>query len=84
MKKRNGSREALREVLEAAANGVRRMRSRDDRLDTVSICPSADCRSALDEVVFQGACRMLQVALETEVDEFLERHDYLRDARACR
>jgi transposase-like protein len=83
MKKRNGSREALREVLGigsiGSANG-----SREDKPATVSIGPSPDGRSVLDELVRQGACRMLQAALEAEVEDFVERHDLLRDARACR
>jgi transposase-like protein len=35
--------------------------------------------SHLDELVRQGAQRMLEAALETEVDQFLERHAAVRD-----
>ncbi len=38
-----------------------------------------DARSPLDELVREGARRMLQEAIEAEVDEFLTRHDVRRD-----
>jgi len=84
MKKRNGSREALREVLGVGANGDAGSCQEGERLATVSICPGEDGRSLLDELVRQGARQMLQAALEAEVDEFLERHDPVRDSRMRR
>ena len=38
----------------------------------------------LDEIVKKGAKRMLEQALETEVDSFLERHQYLLDDQGRR
>ncbi len=38
-----------------------------------------DSRSPLDELVREGARRMLQAAMETEVDEFLATHADRRD-----
>ena len=43
-----------------------------------------DARSVLDGLVRQGAQQMLGAALETEVDEFLDRHQSLRDERGNR
>src|SRR5260370_34010607 len=37
------------------------------------------CKSPLDRLVREGARRMLQAALETEVDAFLELHGNRRD-----
>lgn len=45
----------------------------------VSICPPQDGGSLLDAVVREGARRMLQAALEAEVDSFLSQHAELRD-----
>ncbi|MFM8285039.1 MAG: IS256 family transposase [Planctomycetaceae bacterium] len=41
-------------------------------------------RSPLDSIVLDGARRMLQVALESEVDTFLEEHAATLDERGCR
>jgi len=41
-------------------------------------------RSLLDELVFQGAREMLRVALEAEVEEFLEQHRDARDGEGRR
>lgn len=43
-----------------------------------------EVRLTLDELVRQGAQRMLQSALEAEVDAFLERHEDRRDERGRR
>ena len=43
-----------------------------------------DATSPLDELVRQGAQRMLQTAIEAEVDAFLAQHDQRRDARGNR
>ena len=43
-----------------------------------------DERSPLDEIVRDGAQRMLQAAIETEVDEFLLVHEHRRDASGKR
>lgn len=40
--------------------------------------------SELDQIVKVGAQRMLQAALETEVDEFMQRHEARRDAKGRR
>ena len=39
-----------------------------------------ETREVLEQIVRRGAQRMLQVALEEEVAEFLERHGQLKDA----
>jgi len=41
-------------------------------------------RSLLDELVFQGAREMLRVALEAEVEGFLEEHRDIRDGEGRR
>jgi len=46
--------------------------------------PSESPRSVLDELVREGARRMLQTALENEVGEYTERHQALVDAEGHR
>ncbi len=41
-------------------------------------------RSPLDEIIREGARKMLQAAIETEVDEFLEEHSDRRDGQGRR
>ena len=41
--------------------------------------PATDPATVLDEIVREGARRMLQAALETEVTEYVERHANLVD-----
>ncbi len=43
-----------------------------------------DARSALDEIVREGARRMLQAAIEEEVAAYIEAHEDLRDDRGHR
>ena len=43
-----------------------------------------DARSPLDQIIHDGAQRMLQSAIEAEVDEFLLTHDNLRDENGNR
>lgn len=50
----------------------------------VSICGPETSRSVLDSLVREGARKMLQVALEAEVNSFLEEHGSLRDGRGNR
>jgi transposase-like protein len=45
---------------------------------------TAQVRSALDEVVLRGAMRMLQAALEMEVDNFVQQHKDFRDTNGRR
>ena len=45
---------------------------------------SSEARSALDEIVRQGAQRMLQIALEQEVAAYIEACQHLRDERGHR
>jgi putative transposase len=52
-----------------------------------SIAPTtvtSEARSLLDEIVHQGAQRMLTVALQWEIEEFLERHGEIVDKRGNR
>jgi putative transposase len=52
-----------------------------------SIAPTtvtSEARSLLDETVHQGAQRMLTVALQWEIEEFLERHGEIVDKRGNR
>lgn len=46
--------------------------------------PEQSPKSVLDELVREGARRMLQAALETEVDEYLQRHQFAVDAEGHR
>lgn len=44
------------------------------------ICPEEESpRSVLEEILREGARRLLQAAIENEVEEFLERHKADRD-----
>lgn len=83
MDKLNGSCVGLRDgrqiPLEAGDDSPNR-----DGPATVSICPCPDGRSVLDDLVRQGARKMLQAALEAEVAGFLERHDDVRDSQGRR
>lgn len=44
----------------------------------------ADARSALEEVIVKGAQKMLKLALENEVDEFIQKHSTLKDEEGNR
>jgi len=44
----------------------------------------ADARSALEEVIVKGARKMLKLALENEVDEFIQKHSTLKDEEGNR
>ena len=46
--------------------------------------PTQDARSALDEIVREGARRMLQAAIEEEVAAYIEAHENLRDEHGHR
>jgi hypothetical protein len=46
--------------------------------------PATDPATVLDEIVREGARRMLQAALETEVTEYVERHANLVDIQGHR
>jgi transposase-like protein len=51
----------------------------------VIACEAAqEARSAIDQLVFEGARNMLQAALETEVNSFLERYGHVRDEQGNR
>jgi len=56
----------------------------NDGLKVPAIDPEREMRSALDEVVREGAQRMLMTALEAEVLDFVERHQHLVDGRGQR
>src|SRR5439155_10787538 len=47
----------------------------------VSVCGEQTARSVLDRLVHEGAQRMLQAALEAEVQNFVQRFQSLRDER---
>jgi putative transposase len=46
--------------------------------------PSKECKNALEEVVKSGARQMLQLAIENEVQEFLDSFEKLRTEKGCR
>ncbi len=46
--------------------------------------PTQEARSALDEIVREGARRMLQAAIEEEVAAYIEVHENLRDEHGHR
>ena len=50
----------------------------------VGVEAAREARSAIDQLVFQGARDMLQAALEAEIDAFLESHRSVRDGRGNR
>lgn len=51
----------------------------------VIACEAAqEARSVIDQLVFEGARNMLQAALETEVNSFLERYRHIRDEQGNR
>lgn len=52
--------------------------------DVVRFPTAESARSVLDELVRQGAQRMLQAAIDAEVEEFLLTHDGRRDGRGNR
>jgi len=52
--------------------------------ESAAVLPLDESRSVLDEVVCLGASKMLQQALEGEVESFLERHAARRDAHSNR
>jgi hypothetical protein len=39
----------------------------------------ADAKSPLEEVIIKGAQKMLKIALENEVEEFIAKHSHLKD-----
>ena len=43
--------------------------------------PEGSAVSMIDQLVREGARRMLQSAIESEVSEYIERHQYVRDAK---
>jgi putative transposase len=43
-----------------------------------------DDHSPLDDIIHEGACRMLQAAIDAEVDAFIETHQHRRDEQGCR
>lgn len=47
--------------------------------EVVQFPPQLDSKSPLDEIVRQGAKRMLQAAIDAEVEQFLEEHAAKRD-----
>lgn len=51
---------------------------------TASESEVQESRSALDEIVREGARRLLHQAIEAEVAEYIERHQHLLDAEAHR
>jgi transposase-like protein len=58
----------------------------DTQLDTevVSFRAQFDQKSPLDELVREGARRMLQAAIDAEVDAFIAHHDHRRDQQGRR
>ena len=42
------------------------------------------CKAAIEEVLREGARRMLQTAIENEVTEYIEAHEHLRDENGSR
>ena len=57
--------------------------SEEDR-DIISIDDQADQKSPLDEIIREGARRMLQAAIDSEVDAFVEKHSGRRDENGRR
>jgi len=45
---------------------------------------TAICRSELEQTLHEGACRLLKMALEAEVEEYIQVHDQARDERGHR
>ena len=58
----------------------------DDQLESevVSFRAQFDRKSPLDELVLEGARRMLQSAIDAEVEAFIEEHQERRDERGRR
>lgn len=63
---------------------VRPVDADSSEADVLAFRGLSTARSALDELVRQGAQRMLQAALEEEVNEFIDRHADRRDERGNR
>jgi transposase-like protein len=64
---------------------ARAVPARDEGEGTVvGVEAAREARSAIDQLVFQGARDMLQAALEAEIDAFLESHRSVRDGRGNR
>jgi putative transposase len=57
---------------------------RDDRVDTAAAGPSAGSSSLIDEIVREGARRMLAQALQAEVDAYIAQFVHERDERGRR
>jgi len=56
----------------------------EQQAENLPLRPIDGPRSALDDIVRRGAQQVLQAALETEVEEFLARHQEIRDQRGQR
>ena len=56
----------------------------EEERDIISIGDHADQKSPLDEIIREGARRMLQAAIDSEVDAFVEKHSGRRDENGRR
>ena len=56
----------------------------EEERDIISIGAHADQKSPLDEIIREGARRMLQAAIDSEVDAFVEKHSGRRDENGRR
>lgn len=85
MGNRTGLDAEIREILGELREGKDATRLAVGDAASVPICPEGDrIRSFLDDLVREGARRMLQAALEAEVEDFIQRHSALTDSRGCR
>lgn len=50
-----------------------------DKLEALESRVADESRSALDEIIREGAMRMLRVALEEEVAAYIEKHSAVTD-----
>ena len=50
--------------------------------EVLVFCQAFDGRSPLDEIIYEGARRMLQAAIDVDVDAFIETHRSVAMRRA--